>query len=184
MRIPTICLSLVLGLLSPAISVAGIFGPSTYEDCLLEGMKGVTQSNAAFWVEKACRSKFPEEPVDHAARQKAIDDYFGPKNPEVKYATDEEVYGKLLSEEALEKIELKCQVSDSGKRVRLDFLNLTGASVNSVVFILVHNQGSGYEYPMNERLPEGKRISVWVDIKTVPAEEISGAGCFMKSARQ
>jgi hypothetical protein len=36
------------------------FGPKNYEDCILKGMKGVTNDLAARGVAQACRSKFPE----------------------------------------------------------------------------------------------------------------------------
>lgn len=41
------------------ISRAGVFGPSSYEDCILDSMKGVTSDDAARLVQLACREKFP-----------------------------------------------------------------------------------------------------------------------------
>ena len=35
------------------------FGPKTYEDCILQGMKGVTSDVAAGAVQRACLTKFP-----------------------------------------------------------------------------------------------------------------------------
>ena len=38
---------------------AGIFGPSTYEECILENMKGVQSDVAARQIARACRQQFP-----------------------------------------------------------------------------------------------------------------------------
>jgi hypothetical protein len=40
---------------------AGIFGPSTYEECILENMKGVQSDRAAILIHRVCRKQFPEE---------------------------------------------------------------------------------------------------------------------------
>lgn len=48
----------------PSWGVAGWFGPSTYEECVLENMKGVTSNQAAVIIAKACREKFPEKNYD------------------------------------------------------------------------------------------------------------------------
>ena len=42
-----------------AYAEAGLFGPSNYEECILEKMKGITSDVAARAVDAACRSKFP-----------------------------------------------------------------------------------------------------------------------------
>lgn len=41
---------------------AGWFGPSNYEECILDNMKGVTSNAAAIAIASACRSQFPEPP--------------------------------------------------------------------------------------------------------------------------
>ena len=38
---------------------AGLFGPSTFEDCVLENIKGVSQPQKIGVVKKMCRNKFP-----------------------------------------------------------------------------------------------------------------------------
>jgi len=38
---------------------AGIFGPSNFEECILEQMKGIKSDAAANAVTYACRAKFP-----------------------------------------------------------------------------------------------------------------------------
>lgn len=43
-------------------TMAGWFGPSTYEECLLENLKGVASDVAATGIAKACRAKFPIPP--------------------------------------------------------------------------------------------------------------------------
>ncbi len=42
-------------------SKSGWWGPSTYEECILENMKGITSDHAAAAVQAACRKKFPEK---------------------------------------------------------------------------------------------------------------------------
>lgn len=38
-----------------------MFGPSNYDECILESMKGVTSDKAAILIAMSCRKKFPEE---------------------------------------------------------------------------------------------------------------------------
>jgi hypothetical protein len=42
-------------------AVAGLFGPSNYEECVLENMKGIQSNTAAGAVMQACRKKFPQK---------------------------------------------------------------------------------------------------------------------------
>lgn len=55
----TLLLVLVTFLVSGSVNAA-MFGSSTYDDCILEHMKGIGDRGAAFAVEAACRRKFPE----------------------------------------------------------------------------------------------------------------------------
>lgn len=41
-------------------SSAQLFGPRNYEDCIIEGMQGVTSDVAAVSIRSACREKFPQ----------------------------------------------------------------------------------------------------------------------------
>lgn len=43
--------------------LAGLFGPSSYEDCILESMKNVQSDRAAASIQRACRKKFPKKKV-------------------------------------------------------------------------------------------------------------------------
>lgn len=52
----TIAIALV-----PAISTAGLFGPSNYDECVLENMKGVSSDTAAKLVANSCRAKFEKK---------------------------------------------------------------------------------------------------------------------------
>lgn len=51
------CLAVLAGM--PSVANAQWFGPSTYEDCILKNMQGVTGDLAAATVRDACRKKFP-----------------------------------------------------------------------------------------------------------------------------
>jgi len=46
--------------LFPCNGVAGWLGPSNYDECILQNMKGVTSERAATAIVGACRRKFPE----------------------------------------------------------------------------------------------------------------------------
>ncbi len=56
----------LLGAFSSAY--AGIFGPSSFDDCVLESMKGVTSDIAARAIYQSCREKFPEKKVQRNTR--------------------------------------------------------------------------------------------------------------------
>ena len=49
-------------------SYAGIFGPSNFDDCVLESMKGVTSDVAARAIYKSCLEKFPKKQVKRSTR--------------------------------------------------------------------------------------------------------------------
>jgi hypothetical protein len=46
----------------PTMSFAGWFGPNSYDECILESMKGVTSDVAARMIASSCRKKFPDKP--------------------------------------------------------------------------------------------------------------------------
>ena len=43
---------------------AGLFGPSDYDECILDSLKGVTSDTAARAIETSCRAKFPFKKVE------------------------------------------------------------------------------------------------------------------------
>lgn len=43
----------------PTVSFAGLFGPSNYDECVLDGIKDAKTETAAQMVARACRNKFP-----------------------------------------------------------------------------------------------------------------------------
>ena len=51
---------IILTLFVPLPSYAGLFGPSTYDECILDSMKGVTSDIAARFVARSCREQFPK----------------------------------------------------------------------------------------------------------------------------
>lgn len=52
----------LLILFTPLVGNAGFFGPSDYNECILESMKGVTSDLAAAAIRRSCRDKFPTSP--------------------------------------------------------------------------------------------------------------------------
>lgn len=50
-----------IGMMLSTASYAGLFGPSNYEECVLESMKGVTSDIAARQISQACRAKFSKK---------------------------------------------------------------------------------------------------------------------------
>lgn len=64
-----------LGLLAcPSIVMAGYLGPSDYDECILESMKGVGSDKAASLIEKSCLSKFPTESEKQEATRELSQD--------------------------------------------------------------------------------------------------------------
>lgn len=59
-----ITILIVAAILIPTCAVGGWFGPSTYEECMLENLKDVKTDMAARLVPSACRDKFPLKKVD------------------------------------------------------------------------------------------------------------------------
>lgn len=57
-------LALFTVFLIPNISYAGLFGPSNYDECILDAMKGVTNDKAAISIKQACYNKFPPKKVE------------------------------------------------------------------------------------------------------------------------
>ena len=53
---------LVTGLAPEQSCIAGWFGPSNYDECILDSMKGTTGDLAAQLIAKSCRKKFPVKP--------------------------------------------------------------------------------------------------------------------------
>jgi len=55
-------LSVLAGVGVPSVSQAQWWNPTepdNYEDCVIQGMKGIASDDAALAVASACRSKFP-----------------------------------------------------------------------------------------------------------------------------
>lgn len=52
---------LLILLASPDVAAAGWFGPSNYDECVLDSMKGVTSDVAASAITRSCREKFPKK---------------------------------------------------------------------------------------------------------------------------
>lgn len=48
-------------LLQSPFAYAGLFGPSDYDECILESMKGVKSDLAARAIIRSCREKFPKQ---------------------------------------------------------------------------------------------------------------------------
>ena len=46
------------------IFFAGCWSPNTYEDCILENMKGVGSNVGAVEIRRACMKKFPKQTND------------------------------------------------------------------------------------------------------------------------
>ncbi len=58
-EVRTLLIYLFLGF--PLAANAQLFGPSTYEDCVLRGLKDAKTDGAVASVHAMCRSKFPEK---------------------------------------------------------------------------------------------------------------------------
>jgi len=58
-------------LLYPGIGRTGLFGPSNYDQCITESMKGVSSDVAARAIISSCRNQFPAEVAAAAAPEAA-----------------------------------------------------------------------------------------------------------------
>lgn len=57
-------------LFTPLLANAwNLFGPKNYDDCILEGMKGVTSDLAARNIMNSCREKFPSKSLSCEAQE-------------------------------------------------------------------------------------------------------------------
>lgn len=63
-RLPV--LLLLLALLGPSASYGGLFGPSNYDECITDSMKGVSSDVAARAIIESCRNLFPDSAGDAA----------------------------------------------------------------------------------------------------------------------
>ena len=54
---------LILTLFFSTQSSAQLWGPKNYEDCVLQGMKGISSDHAARVVQIACLEKFPKKEI-------------------------------------------------------------------------------------------------------------------------
>jgi hypothetical protein len=68
-QLPVLFAALVL--LVPSIVRAGVSGPSNYDECITDTMKGVSSDVAAHAIIESCRNLFPE-PQPDAAPQAAV----------------------------------------------------------------------------------------------------------------
>jgi len=70
-----ILFSIVIAMLFPSVrALAGIFGPSNFDECVLQSMKGVTSDAAARIIARACRNKFPENPKENKKTRELSED--------------------------------------------------------------------------------------------------------------
>lgn len=63
---------------------AGVFGPSNYDECILDGMKGVTSDVAANSIRRACRDKYPSVTELPGAAVKKLDGMAGVSKGELR----------------------------------------------------------------------------------------------------
>jgi len=64
--------ALIIAMLLSANTYAwSLFGPKTYEECILQNMKGVTSDSAALQIKSACAVKFSNE-KDNSCTQREL----------------------------------------------------------------------------------------------------------------
>ena len=63
-----ICISIILTIVCKS-AISGWFGPSNYDECVIEGMKGVNGDIAARAIIKSCLNKFPPPPPPPTAEE-------------------------------------------------------------------------------------------------------------------
>jgi len=75
-KMPVLLLPLVL--LCPTISHGGLFGPSNYDECITDSMRGVSSDVAARAIIESCRNLFPEAEREAAPQAAPAEDYATP----------------------------------------------------------------------------------------------------------
>ncbi len=73
MNTSRVCIFLTWVAAWPCIAFAGLFGPSNFDECVLENMKGVGSDMAARAVVAACSRKFPSAAPKPAPTVKAAE---------------------------------------------------------------------------------------------------------------
>jgi len=58
-----------MGFAGSSYAQFGLFGPSDYDECIIEGMQGVQSDRAANFVADSCFKKFPVEENENAGEQ-------------------------------------------------------------------------------------------------------------------
>ncbi len=61
MRKAYLTVATAVSMACPVLALGGWFGPSNYEECVLDKMKNITSDVAARAIASACRKKFPAE---------------------------------------------------------------------------------------------------------------------------
>lgn len=112
----------------PVSHAASLFGPSDYDECILESMEGVTSDRAAMLIQRSCARKFPET-----------------ANPS---PSDEPPSESSLPEEVLDNIditlfELTLRVPDGRNHMSAEIYNGNENWEISSLVIRIHDQDTG-----------------------------------------
>lgn len=75
-------------ILYPGLSWAGLFGPSSYDECITDSMKGVSSDVAARAILTSCRNRFPEKEVAASEVAEAAPVAPPPTSPEPAVAAE------------------------------------------------------------------------------------------------
>ena len=116
---------------------AGWWGPSTYEECILDNMKGVTSDTAAAQVAAACRAKFPPKTQNAPVQNTGV------------YCD----YPRALSSSELSKLEVGKPAYKFGSIISGNLYNgNTNVVVRSVIFRVYDQDGIEERHSKDEFL--------------------------------
>ncbi len=143
----------IVAIFYPLCAVAGWFGPSSYEECVLKNMKGVTSDKAAIFINISCREKFPVK-----------------ENPD----EFEKMFGESLAQRNLnpeEVSKLSISVVDYNSyetSYKCNVYNGNTSITVSLVIVDIPGSSSTKKYAVPVQVKPQSASSVW--IKTMPGE--------------
>lgn len=141
----------------PCMCVADWFEPSTYEDCIIQAMKGTTSDTAAQEIKKACRIKHPLASNLETRGQKITGLAASQTLNRLKFAKTLNFHSKIDADHKLEfHNSLNFWVTSITIQVQIDN--------NNPLFYKATTQArplaSGFAY-FNLGLPEKSKVAAW-----------------------
>lgn len=143
----------VLIMLLPVAGNADLFGPSDYDECILDSMKGVTSDVAAAAIIQSCRGEFPKKPKEKpkttALSREEVSRLTGSAGIEYGNSFGGNIYNGN-EKVTISKISLRVTTTSGGagvSRTYTDDVNISPKTTGSFSFkILKGDRGADYSW--------------------------------------